>query len=308
MQNFKISIPEPCHENWQKMTPQDKGRFCNACSKVVIDFTQMTEEEIIHFFQKHQNQAVCGRAKQTQLNKVYKPQNFLEKHYIHVYQNYRKSWIGNKYLSILSFILLITGCQSPENQTNPLVQAHTETFKHISNIINQNNKKKEIIIQEAKNIEEVYYEKELPYAEKCIAMESELGGVIIMKPVPDIEDSLEHHKNIKIDTIHTENLLSIADSSFLIVSLKNKNHSKLNIYPNPAQDKATIQYFLEADSEVKIYLLNNNGHLVKEFLHEAQTAGEHHLDIEIENLPSGIYFYTIETSLGRESKRFVISK
>jgi len=41
MQKLQLSIPEPCHENWHQMTPTEQGRFCNACSKEVVDFSMM---------------------------------------------------------------------------------------------------------------------------------------------------------------------------------------------------------------------------------------------------------------------------
>lgn len=44
--NYAISIPKPCHEDWSKMTPSEKGRFCQSCSKSVIDFTQMSQQSI----------------------------------------------------------------------------------------------------------------------------------------------------------------------------------------------------------------------------------------------------------------------
>ncbi|KFF18436.1 energy transducer TonB [Flavobacterium hydatis] len=66
----KISIPEPCHENWDKMTPKDNGRFCLSCSKTVVDFTKMLPDEVQHFFMANQNKSVCGRFKNSQLENI----------------------------------------------------------------------------------------------------------------------------------------------------------------------------------------------------------------------------------------------
>jgi hypothetical protein len=44
--NGNIYIAEPCHENWNKMSPAEKGRHCDVCSKVVTDFTKMEKEEV----------------------------------------------------------------------------------------------------------------------------------------------------------------------------------------------------------------------------------------------------------------------
>ncbi|WP_264552415.1 hypothetical protein [Flavobacterium sp. N2038] len=66
----KITIPKPCHENWDKMMPKENGRFCMSCSKTVVDFTSMLPEEIQHFFIQNQNNRVCGRFKNEQLNEI----------------------------------------------------------------------------------------------------------------------------------------------------------------------------------------------------------------------------------------------
>ncbi|MDB9721119.1 carboxypeptidase-like regulatory domain-containing protein [Winogradskyella sp.] len=62
-----INIAEPCHENWNKMTPKDQGRHCLACNKTVIDFTNTSDEQIIKTL-KSQNK-LCGRFKNEQLNR-----------------------------------------------------------------------------------------------------------------------------------------------------------------------------------------------------------------------------------------------
>ncbi len=64
---LNISIPEPCHENWDKMLPNQKGRHCQVCEKTVVDFTSKTDESIVKYFLKHNN--ICGRFKNQQLNR-----------------------------------------------------------------------------------------------------------------------------------------------------------------------------------------------------------------------------------------------
>lgn len=68
--NYKISIPQPCREDWNKMMTNENGRFCMSCSKTVTDFTSMLPEEIQHFFIQNQNERICGRFRKSQLNYI----------------------------------------------------------------------------------------------------------------------------------------------------------------------------------------------------------------------------------------------
>ncbi|MEQ6125112.1 energy transducer TonB [Pseudotenacibaculum sp. MALMAid0570] len=68
--HFKVSIPKPCHEDWSKMTPKEKGRFCNSCSKTVIDFTQKSQEEIQNFLAENNGKRVCGHFQRNQLDTI----------------------------------------------------------------------------------------------------------------------------------------------------------------------------------------------------------------------------------------------
>lgn len=62
-----ISIPVPCHEDWNKMSPAEKGKFCGSCQKVVIDFSKQKPKEIIQYFREHKNQKTCGYFDKSQL-------------------------------------------------------------------------------------------------------------------------------------------------------------------------------------------------------------------------------------------------
>jgi hypothetical protein len=63
---YKINITEPCLEDWDKMAPNDNGRFCESCSKNVVDFRNMLPDEIQGYFLTNKN--ICGRFKKSQLD------------------------------------------------------------------------------------------------------------------------------------------------------------------------------------------------------------------------------------------------
>src|SRR5215217_3194401 len=68
MKHVMITIPVPCHENWNEMTPDEQGRHCHLCSKTVIDFTEKEPEEILRYLKTQQAGKVCGRFLTPQLN------------------------------------------------------------------------------------------------------------------------------------------------------------------------------------------------------------------------------------------------
>ncbi|KNB60713.1 TonB-dependent receptor plug domain-containing protein [Chryseobacterium sp. Hurlbut01] len=65
---MKIIIPKPCHENWETMTPEQKGRFCSVCSKTVRDFTDTSDEEIMKTF-SNSSEDICGKFYESQINR-----------------------------------------------------------------------------------------------------------------------------------------------------------------------------------------------------------------------------------------------
>ena len=68
---MKISINEPCHENWDKMTPNQQGAFCLSCQKNVVDFSKKTIPEIKSFFTDlASTEKVCGRFEEKQLEEL----------------------------------------------------------------------------------------------------------------------------------------------------------------------------------------------------------------------------------------------
>jgi len=67
---LQLTIPTPCHEDWDAMTPVDKGKFCGSCQKQVVDFTNMSDRQVAEFFKKPSTGSVCGRFMNDQLDRT----------------------------------------------------------------------------------------------------------------------------------------------------------------------------------------------------------------------------------------------
>ncbi len=115
-QTIKINIENPCHENWDNMLQEEKGKFCNACQKTVVDFSKMTNEQIINFL-NHTNERVCGRIAKHQHNTPIS--NYVP----------NKTPFFNKYVA---GFLMALGFYSPSNSQT--LKAPTESHKMVGEI------------------------------------------------------------------------------------------------------------------------------------------------------------------------------
>lgn len=70
MKNYSLRIPKPCHEDWSKMTPNEKGKFCSSCAKTVVDFTKKSPQEIQEYLIENRGQRVCGHFYRKQLDSI----------------------------------------------------------------------------------------------------------------------------------------------------------------------------------------------------------------------------------------------
>ena len=70
---YHLSLQFNCSENWAQMSPQEQGRYCQQCQKVVTDFTHMSDEELLRVLSSPRQQPICGRFNHNQINKTYIP-------------------------------------------------------------------------------------------------------------------------------------------------------------------------------------------------------------------------------------------
>lgn len=101
----KIQIPTPCSEDWNKMTPTDKGAFCDKCAFEVIDFTSMSSIEIRETLQARSGSKTCAHISKTQLEVVNSD--------YHLWKNQSSSTFRSKFLYACIMVFgmgLFTAC------------------------------------------------------------------------------------------------------------------------------------------------------------------------------------------------------
>lgn len=79
-------------------------------------------------------------------------------------------------------------------------------------------------------------------------------------------------------------------------------------YPNPFNPNTTIKYSLPENSFVNLKVYDVTGREVSELVNGEKQAGNYIVNFSAQNLPSGIYFYTLISGNFSDTKKMVILK
>ena len=71
--------------------------------------------------------------------------------------------------------------------------------------------------------------------------------------------------------------------------------SAIGNYPNPFSHSTTIVYELKNSANVTLEVFNITGQKVRGLVSEFQQAGSYEVNFSPDNLPSGVYFYKLDT-------------
>ena len=98
------------------------------------------------------------------------------------------------------------------------------------------------------------------------------------------------------------------------VDVKNKQHtitktfSLSQNYPNPFNPTTTIQYSIPRQSFVTIKIYDILGKEITTLVNERKSAGNHSVNFNASDLPSGVYFYRMQAGSFVSTKKFVLLK
>jgi len=79
-------------------------------------------------------------------------------------------------------------------------------------------------------------------------------------------------------------------------------------YPNPFNPSTSINFSIGEPGIVKLALYNLLGQEVKQLVNEFKEAGPHTITFDASSLTSGSYFYTLEISHFKQTKKMILAK
>lgn len=77
-------------------------------------------------------------------------------------------------------------------------------------------------------------------------------------------------------------------------------------HPNPFSGRTTVTYEMMQSGHLNLQLINSQGSIVKTLVNHQQSAGKHQYQLEVNELPGGIYFLVGNTNGGAQTHKLVI--
>ncbi|MCH2200140.1 MAG: T9SS type A sorting domain-containing protein, partial [Flavobacteriales bacterium] len=104
-------------------------------------------------------------------------------------------------------------------------------------------------------------------------------------------------------------VIGVDADEYVPVAFKGGEETRVNVYPNPAIDRATVEFNVEYDGMTVVEIISLNGQKVAEVYNANAEAGTNYrIDLDARNLPTGVYLYRLTTENDVITGRLVVNK
>lgn len=302
---MSITINEPCKENWENMSPTEKGAFCQQCAMEVHDFSKQTPDEIRTILKQKLGSRVCGRFTADQLDTLN-----------HDFNQWKKQ-LGSKrsFQSALIFSLIVVfgmtlfSCEE-EDVTIGTIQKVGQVMIGAGDIGNGHvQPQKESIIEHLKSEQAKLEPIEIPeiYDELVVGEIAYDPDVIIEEPpVPLSKEQVvieERMVHVLGGPGLSREYVEYIEAYEPLGTEGEKEFSSL-VYPNPVIDRATLKVEVPEATSAQMKLFNLSGQMIRDLGMHNLEEGTFELPVEVYNLQRGMYIITIASKEYQESVKF----
>jgi len=298
--NYIVRIPEPCHEDWNKMQPDDKGKFCGSCCKSVHDFSNKTDAEIRDILLENKGKDICGHFKKTQVNR---PLNFsVNFNELPKNMSTTKAFAVALFLAFGTMLFSCTAVNGKKIDTIEVMNTNegnvTETtppdsllFMKGQTVVSGNIVCKEETVDGGIRFEEVPVKDPQPIPDSLFFKE-EVMGLMVIDPEP-------------LDTVVTE---PVPDTfKKLNEEVIEKKETEFVVFPNPTSGELIIKYDVAKRADVRVDILDLKGALIKTVVNiNGQFEGKYQIPVNLNELPNGIYMVNLLNDGKKFTQKVVI--
>lgn len=296
-----VRIDKPCTENWNEMTPTERGAFCQKCCKQVLDFTNQTNHQIQSALRNSNGGEVCAKITTDQLSSL----NW-------EFEQWQSSATMNVqrmsfYALLFVFGLSLVSCSNQEDEqrvmtlqrsVSKVLKAEKKSVQKTARvqprrIISEVIEPKTEIIEETITALEKPIEKAEPTITKddLVITTNREAGVVMMGAMVMIPQYIEHLEEGVPEDSYDEN-----------GALVPKEFDAL-AYPNPTRDASTIKFEVPTETEAVIQVFSMNGNLIYSFDRNLYRHGTHELTLNLMDQAPGMYLVKIMSEEYQETIR-----
>lgn len=322
--NYIVRIPEPCHEDWNKMTPDLKGKFCNSCSKSVFDFSNKTDIEIRDMLIEYKDQKVCGHFKTSQVNRPLKLSIDFEK-------LPRNISVTNMFAIVLFIVFgtLLFSCTDQQGKKLDAIEVvkpeekwmmgdisfvpPAEFIEYHETISGDTSLETDTMatgyypetyvegaIEPIEIPQEILNEEVVESVKEEQPLDTYVLGMMIV-PYTEMKDTSS--VGAEKDTIMSH------DRQFITNRDNIEKFNSFEIYPNPGNGEFTIRYDVLKRADVRVDIYDMNGRLLKTVVDISdQYEGNYHIPVSLSELSNGIYLISLIKGDKKLTERLVIER
>ncbi|MDH4472023.1 MAG: T9SS type A sorting domain-containing protein [Fluviicola sp.] len=294
-----IGIHEPCSENWNEMSPNEKGAFCQKCATQVYDFTNKTSLEIKQTLRELIGQPVCGRItgpQEAALNAEFELWNQKSK---------RRLQSTLVFSLIVVFGLTLFSC-SHEQDKQQIEQLQATAMKAIEKQqagqtdFSETNTSGKSITQEIEIIEPVMTK--MLIEEKLLLHNETIEEVEIIRYTDyggSYGGAMEYSVTYREFLMAEAELAPEYDQEGRLIPIE---FSSI-VFPNPATTETTFELAVPVTNQFEISLYDMNGKFIQSIHSGEIQRGTFQQQINLADLNPGIYLVTIFSKDYKETVR-----
>ncbi len=288
-----IQIPDPCSEDFSKMTPTEKGAFCAKCSIDTYDFRDLSNLEINSIIKENKGQHLCGRMTQDQLISLnagfqdWKSQN-------------RKTFQSKFIMAlIIVFGLTLFAC---ENEEKEILESVTQIELPYGKLdfVNSDQNITEIDLRD--------YVSQIPEPLDFIICEVQGGigyddgfaytDIIEQEPIIETETRISYLGGVGSSVYYQQYVDAIVpdtveESILAEPILANPDFFEAKAFPNPTQGQSTVALDVDQEGQFDIMMYDMNGRMIQQIHSGILPQGRNQFEVDLYEQNSGTYLIRV---------------